>query len=81
MLMECLRPPPAILATGRTKELPQELKENFSHFAKSLGLTDDNIVYPVPIGNGRLGRGGRGGGLSRPDDVPQGNGERGPAPL
>lgn len=34
---------------GRTKELPQELKENFSRFAKSLGLADDNIVYPVPI--------------------------------
>lgn len=51
---------PAILATGRTKELPPELKENFIRFVKSLGLTDDNIVFPVPIGNGQLGRGGRG---------------------
>lgn len=34
---------------GRTKELPQELRENFSRFAKSLGLADDNIVFPVPI--------------------------------
>lgn len=34
---------------GRTKELPPELKENFSSFAKSLGLADDNIVFPEPI--------------------------------
>lgn len=34
---------------GRTKELPPERKENFSRFAKSLGLADDNIVFPVPI--------------------------------
>ncbi|XP_015422619.1 PREDICTED: neutrophil gelatinase-associated lipocalin [Myotis davidii] len=34
---------------GRTKELPPELKENFIRFVKSLGLTDDNIVFPVPI--------------------------------
>lgn len=34
---------------GRTKELPAELKENFTRFVKSLGLTDDNIVFPVPI--------------------------------
>ncbi|XP_054583036.1 neutrophil gelatinase-associated lipocalin isoform X1 [Eptesicus fuscus] len=49
---------------GRTKELPPERKENFSRFAKSLGLSDDNIVFPVPIGNGQLGRGGRGLGSS-----------------
>ncbi|XP_059514135.1 neutrophil gelatinase-associated lipocalin-like [Myotis daubentonii] len=34
---------------GRTKELPPELKENFIRFVKSLGLTDDHIVFPVPI--------------------------------
>ncbi|XP_012627524.1 neutrophil gelatinase-associated lipocalin [Microcebus murinus] len=34
---------------GRTKELPPELKENFIRFAKSLGLTEDHIIYPVPI--------------------------------
>lgn len=43
---------PAILATGRTKELSPELKEKFTRFAKSLGLTDDHILFPVPIGNG-----------------------------
>ncbi|XP_006835043.1 PREDICTED: neutrophil gelatinase-associated lipocalin [Chrysochloris asiatica] len=40
---------------GRTKELTPELKENFIRFAKSLGLTDDHIIYPVPIGNGQSG--------------------------
>ncbi|ELK26581.1 Neutrophil gelatinase-associated lipocalin [Myotis davidii] len=40
---------------GRTKELPPELKENFIRFVKSLGLTDDNIVFPVPIGNASRG--------------------------
>uniref|UniRef100_A0A8C3X312 Lipocalin 2 n=1 Tax=Catagonus wagneri TaxID=51154 RepID=A0A8C3X312_9CETA len=34
---------------GRTKELSPELKENFIRFAKSLGLTDDNIIFLVPI--------------------------------
>ncbi|XP_007942557.2 neutrophil gelatinase-associated lipocalin [Orycteropus afer afer] len=34
---------------GRTKELTPELKENFIRFAKSLGLTDDHIIFPVPI--------------------------------
>lgn len=34
---------------GRTKELPPELKENFIRFVKSLGLTDDHIIFPVPI--------------------------------
>lgn len=34
---------------GRTKELLPELKEKFILFAKSLGLRDDNIVFPVPI--------------------------------
>lgn len=47
---------PAILVTGRTKELSPELKEKFTRFAKSLGLTDDHILFPVPIGNGQLGR-------------------------
>ncbi|MBZ3889530.1 Neutrophil gelatinase-associated lipocalin [Sciurus carolinensis] len=34
---------------GRTKELTPELKERFIRFAKSLGLTDDHIIFPVPI--------------------------------
>ncbi|XP_004713408.1 neutrophil gelatinase-associated lipocalin [Echinops telfairi] len=34
---------------GRTKELTPELKENFVRFAKSLGLTDDHIIFSVPI--------------------------------
>ncbi|KAL2782115.1 neutrophil gelatinase-associated lipocalin precursor [Daubentonia madagascariensis] len=34
---------------GRTKELPPGLKENFIRFAKSLGLTDNHIIFPVPI--------------------------------
>ncbi|KAK2508570.1 hypothetical protein MC885_007005 [Smutsia gigantea] len=34
---------------GRTKELTPELKERFVRFAKSLGLTDDYIIFPVPI--------------------------------
>ncbi|XP_004677958.1 PREDICTED: neutrophil gelatinase-associated lipocalin [Condylura cristata] len=34
---------------GRTKELTPELKEKFIRFAKSLGLTDDYIIFPVPI--------------------------------
>lgn len=34
---------------GRTKELPAELKERFIRFVKSLGLTDDHIISPVPI--------------------------------
>lgn len=34
---------------GRTKELSPELKEKFTRFAKSLGLTDDHILFPVPI--------------------------------
>uniref|UniRef100_A0A667HVM6 Neutrophil gelatinase-associated lipocalin-like n=1 Tax=Lynx canadensis TaxID=61383 RepID=A0A667HVM6_LYNCA len=33
---------------GRTKELTQELKENFITFAKALGLTDDHIIFPIP---------------------------------
>ncbi|XP_028740640.1 neutrophil gelatinase-associated lipocalin [Peromyscus leucopus] len=33
---------------GRTKELPAELKERFVRFAKSLGLTDDHIIFSVP---------------------------------
>ncbi|XP_021117227.1 neutrophil gelatinase-associated lipocalin-like [Heterocephalus glaber] len=35
---------------GRTKELSPDLKEHFINFAKSFGLTDDNIVFHVPIG-------------------------------
>ncbi|XP_008052369.1 neutrophil gelatinase-associated lipocalin [Carlito syrichta] len=34
---------------GRTKELSLELKENFTRLAKSLGLSDDHIVFSVPI--------------------------------
>ncbi|KAM9641569.1 neutrophil gelatinase-associated lipocalin [Trichechus inunguis] len=34
---------------GRTKELTTELKERFVRFAKSLGLTDDHIIFSVPI--------------------------------
>ncbi|XP_023484750.1 neutrophil gelatinase-associated lipocalin isoform X1 [Equus caballus] len=33
----------------RTKELTPELREKFISFAKSLGLTDDHIIFPVPI--------------------------------
>ena len=62
----------------RTKELTPEVRENFINFAKSLGLTDDHIVFTVPIGNGQCG-------LSRPAAVPPPPGERGaeegPGPL
>ncbi|XP_006182010.1 neutrophil gelatinase-associated lipocalin [Camelus ferus] len=34
---------------GRTKELTPKLKENFIHFTKSLGLTDNHIIFSVPI--------------------------------
>ncbi|XP_006154098.1 neutrophil gelatinase-associated lipocalin isoform X1 [Tupaia chinensis] len=34
---------------GRTKELTPKLKEDFVRFAKSLGLTDDHIVFLTPI--------------------------------
>uniref|UniRef100_A0A673UA10 Lipocalin/cytosolic fatty-acid binding domain-containing protein n=1 Tax=Suricata suricatta TaxID=37032 RepID=A0A673UA10_SURSU len=34
---------------GRTKELTPELKENFISFAKSLNLTDEHIIFPIPI--------------------------------
>nr|4GH7_A Chain A, Neutrophil gelatinase-associated lipocalin [Homo sapiens]4GH7_C Chain C, Neutrophil gelatinase-associated lipocalin [Homo sapiens] len=34
---------------GRTKELTNELKENFIRFSKSLGLPENHIVFPVPI--------------------------------
>ncbi|XP_029776934.1 neutrophil gelatinase-associated lipocalin-like [Suricata suricatta] len=33
---------------GRTKELPTVLRKIFINFAKSLGLTDDNIIFTVP---------------------------------
>lgn len=48
-----------ILVAGRTKELPAELKERFVRFAKSLGLTDDHIIFSVPTGNGQWGQGAR----------------------
>ena len=48
----------AILTLGRTKQLSTALKEYFTQFAKSLGLTDDHIVFPAPTGNCQLGRGG-----------------------
>lgn len=48
-----------ILVAGRTKELPDELKEQFVRFAKSLGLTDNHIIFSVPTGNGQLGTGER----------------------
>lgn len=34
---------------GRSKELSPELKRRFTDFAKSLGLTDDNIIFYEPI--------------------------------
>ncbi|XP_004641669.2 neutrophil gelatinase-associated lipocalin-like [Octodon degus] len=34
---------------GRTKELSPELKQRFVNFAKSLGLSDDNINFLEPI--------------------------------
>ncbi|XP_006892673.1 PREDICTED: neutrophil gelatinase-associated lipocalin [Elephantulus edwardii] len=34
---------------GRTKQLTPELKEKFIRFAKSLGLTDDHIIFSVPV--------------------------------
>lgn len=61
-----------LLATGRTKELTPELKENFIRFAKSLGLTDDHILFPVLIGNGHVGEDKGTWGLSRPDVAPSG---------
>ncbi|GAB5580171.1 neutrophil gelatinase-associated lipocalin-like [Prionailurus iriomotensis] len=35
---------------GRNKDLPSVLKEIFISFAKSLGLTEDHIIFPIPIG-------------------------------
>ncbi|KAL0606431.1 Neutrophil gelatinase-associated lipocalin [Plecturocebus cupreus] len=35
---------------GRTKKLTSDLKENFTRFSKSLGLTENHIVFLVPIG-------------------------------
>ncbi|XP_013368548.1 PREDICTED: neutrophil gelatinase-associated lipocalin-like [Chinchilla lanigera] len=37
--------------TGRTKELSSELKERFVEFSKSLGLSDDNIIFLTGTGN------------------------------
>ncbi|XP_016067317.1 PREDICTED: neutrophil gelatinase-associated lipocalin [Miniopterus natalensis] len=34
---------------GRTKELPAQQKKDFIQFVKSLGLTDHNTLFPVPI--------------------------------
>lgn len=70
-----------ILVAGRTKELPDELKERFVRFAKSLGLTDDHIIFSVPTGNGQLGRGERDvgmWGLSRLIPAHQRKGRHGP---
>lgn len=62
-------------ATGRTKVLSPELKENFVRFAKSLGLSDDNIIFPVAIGKWAAGEGeGDHSGLVLPH---QGKGGRG----
>ncbi|XP_035577001.1 neutrophil gelatinase-associated lipocalin isoform X2 [Canis lupus baileyi] len=44
---------------GRTKELPLELKKEFIRFAKSIGLTEDHIIFPVPIGTPCLSPPGR----------------------
>ncbi|KAF5928225.1 hypothetical protein HPG69_016598, partial [Diceros bicornis minor] len=55
---------------GRTKELPPERREEFTRFAKSIGLTDDHIIFPIPIGKAQLGRGEGDMQLSRPDAAP-----------
>ncbi|EHA99967.1 Neutrophil gelatinase-associated lipocalin [Heterocephalus glaber] len=34
---------------GRTKELSPELKERFVNFVKSVGFTEDNIIFTDPI--------------------------------
>ncbi|XP_077624417.1 neutrophil gelatinase-associated lipocalin-like [Crocuta crocuta] len=34
---------------GRTMDLTPELKENFISFTKSLGLTDQHIIFPIRI--------------------------------
>ncbi|XP_004593760.2 neutrophil gelatinase-associated lipocalin [Ochotona princeps] len=39
-----------IVLYGRTKELSPELRGRFTSFAKTLGLTDNHIVFPAPIG-------------------------------
>lgn len=44
------------VATGRTKELSLELRQRFVSFAKSLSLSDDNIIFLKPIGNDQRGR-------------------------
>ncbi|EHB02587.1 Neutrophil gelatinase-associated lipocalin [Heterocephalus glaber] len=48
-----------IILLGRTKELSLELKEGFLNFSKSLGLTEEDIIFTDPIGNVQLGRGGQ----------------------
>ncbi|KFO38207.1 Neutrophil gelatinase-associated lipocalin [Fukomys damarensis] len=35
---------------GRTKELSSEVQEHFFEFSKSLGLSEDNIIFFEPIG-------------------------------
>ncbi|XP_012372436.1 neutrophil gelatinase-associated lipocalin-like [Octodon degus] len=42
---------------GRTKELNSRVKKHFIRFSKSLGLSDDNIIFFEPIGNYQLHRG------------------------
>lgn len=65
-------------ATGRTKVLSPELKENFVRFAKSLGLSDDNIIFPVAIGKWAAGEGeGDRSGLVLPHQGKGGQGTRG----
>ncbi|XP_010611971.1 neutrophil gelatinase-associated lipocalin [Fukomys damarensis] len=60
---------------GRTKELNADLKDRFIDFATFIGFHEENIIFHVPISNGRLGRMGGCGGLSSPDAAPvQGTG-------
>ena len=33
------------------------LKEMFINFVKTLGLTDEHIIFPIPNGNHQLGKG------------------------
>lgn len=42
---------PYMLATGRGKELDPTLQESFLDFAKSLGLTEDDVIVTYPTGN------------------------------
>nr|XP_023421312.1 neutrophil gelatinase-associated lipocalin-like [Cavia porcellus] len=42
---------------GRTKALSSQVKEDFVKFSKTVGFTNDNIIFTDPIGNDHLGRG------------------------